>query len=91
MAVLGLQSEAWTSHLAPMPRGAPSLRGNFLLPPWRLPGESHLLARLLGEREEHRGKVPGHRPDEAREEADLGKGGGLRQEKLSAWGRERGS
>lgn len=86
MAVLGLQSEAWTSHLAPMPRGAPILWGSLLLPPWRLPGESYLLVRLLGEREEHRGKVPGHRLDEAREEADLGKGGGLRQEKLSTWG-----
>ena len=35
-----------------------------------------MLVRLLGEREEHCGKAPGPRLDEAREEADPGKGGG---------------
>lgn len=91
MAVLGLQSEARTPHPASTTRGAPVLWGNLLLPPRRLPGESHLLARLLGEREEHRGKVPGHQLEEAREEADPGKGGRLRQEKPSTWVRGRGS
>ena len=74
MAVLGRH---------PRPREAPALWGNLLLPPWRLPGELHLLVRLLGERVEHRGKAPGPRLDEAREEADPGEGGGSRQEKPS--------
>ena len=72
------------------PGEAPALWGNLLLPPWRLPGELPVLVRLLGEREEHCGKAPGPRLDEAREEADPGKGEGSRQEKPSHQPGDRG-